>query len=135
MYSHLYLDYYFIESFLIPEFIWDFKNKKVVNPRNNKEWDEKTFFSKSGIYDAYTEINHLIIKNALVSKDALDSIPEILPSTQIEFFDTRREKTWKEELNEYLIQEKKYTGDIFNYNRLINFIQKCADSFTKEVLK
>ena len=24
MYCHLYLDYYFIEEFLIPEFIWDF---------------------------------------------------------------------------------------------------------------
>ena len=63
MFCHLYLDYYFIEEFLIPEFIWDVETMRVINPRNNKEWDVKTFFSHSGMYGAYTEINQLLVRD------------------------------------------------------------------------
>ena len=65
MYCHLYLDYYFIEDFLIPEFIWDTSTMKVINPRNHKEWDVKTFFSHDGMYGSYTEINDLMYLKSL----------------------------------------------------------------------
>ena len=67
MFCHLYLDYYFIEEFLIPEFIWDVDKMRVINPRNHKEWDVKTFFSHSGMYGAYTEINQLMVRDGHVS--------------------------------------------------------------------
>ena len=70
MFCHLYLDYYFIEEFLIPEFIWDVERMKVINPRNNKEWDVKTFFSHSGMYGAYTEINQLMVRDGHVGRNS-----------------------------------------------------------------
>lgn len=135
MYCHLYLDYYFIEKFLIPEFIWNVKDMKVINPRNNKQWDVKTFFSHSGMYGSYTEINQLLVRDGHISLSTVKEIPEILPSTGIAVFDVRRDKTWKAELDEYLAQKKEYTGDIFDYDRLWSCIEKIATQFVQEVLK
>ena len=135
MFCHLYLDYYFIEEFLIPEFIWDVERMKVINPRNNKEWDVKTFFSHSGMYGAYTEINQLLVRDGHVSVSTIEEIPEILPNTGLTVFDARREKTWKAELDEYLAQEKEYTGEIFDYNRLWSCIERIATQFVEEISK
>ena len=135
MFCHLYLDYYFIEEFFIPEFIWDVETMRVINPRNNKEWDVKTFFSHSGMYGAYTEINQLMVRDGHVSISTMEEIPEILPTTGVTVFDTRREKTWKAELEEYLAQKKEYTGEIFDYNRLWNCIQRIAIQFIQEISK
>lgn len=135
MFCHLYLDYYFIEEFLIPEFIWDVETMRVINPRNNKEWDVKTFFSHSGMYGAYTEINQLMVRDGHVSISTVEEIPAILPNTGLTVFDARREKTWKAELEEYLAQEKEYTGEIFDYNRLWNCIERIATQFVEEISK
>ena len=135
MFCHLYLDYYFIEEFLIPEFIWDVETMRVINPRNNKEWDVKTFFSHSGMYGAYTEINQLMVRDGHVSISTVEEIPEILPNTGLTVFDARREKTWKAELDEYLAQEKEYTGEIFDYNRLWSCIERIATQFVEEISK
>lgn len=133
MYCHLYLDYYFIEKFLIPEFIWDYTNKKVINPRTHKEWDVKTFFSHSGMYGSYTEINQLLIRDGHVSMTTVNSLPEILPATGLPIFDERRELTWKAELEKYLAQKKDYTGEVFDYDRLWNSIEEIATQLVKEV--
>lgn len=135
MFCHLYLDYYFIEEFLIPEFIWDAETMRVINPRNNKEWDVKTFFSHSGMYGAYTEINQLMVRDGHVSISTVEEIPAILPNTGLTVFDARREKTWKAELEEYLAQKKEYTGEIFDYNRLWSCIERIATQFVDEISK
>ena len=135
MFCHLYLDYYFIEEFLIPEFIWDVETMRVINPINNKEWDVKTFFSHSGMYGSYTEINQLLVRDGHVSVSTIEEIPEILPNTGLTVFDARREKTWKAELDEYLAQEKEYTGEIFDYNRLLSCIERIANQFVEEISK
>lgn len=135
MYCHLYLDYYFIEEFLIPEFIWDNKEMKVLNPRNNMSWDVKTFFSHSGMYGAYTEINQLMVRDGHVSLKTINEIPDILPRTGMPIFDTRRDKTWKEELKEYLAQKKEYTGEIFDYERLWSCIERIATQFVQKMSK
>lgn len=135
MFCHLYLDYYFIEEFLIPEFIWDVETMRVINPRNNKEWDVKTFFSHSGMYGSYTEINQLLVRDGHVSVSTIEEIPEILPNTGLTVFDARREKTWKAELDEYLAQKKEYTGEIFDYNRLWSCIERIATQFVDEISK
>ena len=135
MYSHLYLDYYFIEEFLIPEFIWDIEKMKVINPKNSISWDAKTFFSHSGMYGAYTEINQLLLRDGHVSLSTISEIPDVLPSTGISVFDTRHDRTWKSELAEYLSKGKKYTGEIFDYNRLWNCIEKIATQFVQEISK
>lgn len=135
MFCHLYLDYYFIEEFLIPEFVWDVETMRVINPRNNKEWDVKTFFSHSGMYGAYTEINQLMVRDGHVSISTVEEIPAILPNTGLTVFDARREKTWKAELEEYLAQKKEYTGEIFDYNRLWSCIERIATQFVDEISK
>lgn len=135
MFCHLYLDYYFIEEFLIPEFIWDVKAMKVINPRNNKQWDVATFFSHSGMYGAYTEINQLLVRDGHVSMDTVEKIPEILPNTGISVFDERREQTWKAELEGYLAEKRDYTGEIFDYNRLCSCIERIATQFVEDFFK
>lgn len=133
MFCHLYLDYYFIEEFLIPEFIWDEKNYKVINPRNNKEWDVKTFFSHSGMYGSYTEINQLMIRDGHIPLSTVAQIPDVLPNSGLPVFDARRERTWKDELDEYLAAKKDYTGDVFDYERLWNCIEKISTKFVEEL--
>ena len=120
---------------MIPEFIWDVDKMRVINPRNHKEWDVKTFFSHSGMYGAYTEINQLMVRDGHVSLSTVEEIPEILPNTGLTVFDTRREKTWKAELEEYLAQKKEYTGEIFDYNRLWSCIERIATQFVEEISK
>lgn len=133
MFCHLYLDYYFIEDFLLPEFIWDEEHDKVINPRNKKEWDVKTFFSHDGMYGGYTEINGLMLRDGHISMETVNQIPEILPETGITVYDQRREKTWKAELEGYLSQHAEYTGNVFDYERLWNAIERITDQFIKEV--
>jgi hypothetical protein len=132
MYCHLYFDMYFINDFLIPEFIWDVENMKVINPRNYMEWDVPTFFSQNGMYGAYTEINQLLVRDGHVSMHTIAEIPEILPTTGMDVFDKRREKSWKTELNEYIAEKKSYTGNIFDYERLWKSIEKISCQFTRE---
>ena len=60
---------------------------------------------------------------------------ESLPNTGIKVFDTRRDKTWKSELKEYLAQKKDYTGEIFDYDRLWNCIEKIATQFVQDISK
>lgn len=135
MYSHLYLDYYFIEHFLIPSFIWDSEKKMVISRRNNKVWPYSEFFSPSGLYGSYSEINQLLLKNKDITTDEIQQIPEILPSTGIKLFDKRIERTWKEELSTYLSHKKDYTGDVFDYFELTSFIKKTAQTFAVEITK
>ena len=133
MYCHLYLDHYFIEDYLIPHFIWDYDNMKVTNPRNEKSWNVKKFFSDDGIYSSYTEINSLLLKDKHISLKKLMELPDLLPETGIEMFDDRHNRTWKSEIKEYLSQGKEYTGDIFDYKKLCNFIDDTAEKLMKDV--
>ena len=76
-----------------------------------------------------------MVRDGHVSISTMEEIPEILPTTGVTVFDTRREKTWKAELEEYLAQKKEYTGEIFDYNRLWNCIQRIAIQFIQEISK
>ena len=135
IFCHLYLDYHFIEEFLIPGFIWDEENNKVVNPRNGKEWNVDTFFSHSGMYGAYTEINQLMIRDGHISLNAVAQVPEILPNSGLPVFDKRRERTWRDELNEYLNTKKEYTGEVFDYECMWRYIEQISTQFVKKVLE
>ena len=136
MYCHLYLDYHFIKSYLIPEFIWDKDKMLVINPRNGYAWPAKQFFAKpqdGGIlYNGYTQINKLLLSDKHIKMETIESLPDILPATGIPLFDTRREKTWREELNSYLLEDAPYTGIALDYGRLWNSISRIAEKFVKE---
>lgn len=133
MYSHLYLDDKFIECFLIPEFIWDYEAMKIINPRNGMQWKPEVFFAQEGIYDSYSEINSLLLRDGHVSIKDIDEIPETPPLTGIPVFDNWKQESWKEEIYGYLAEKKPYTGNIFDYDRLWNFIKKTAIQFVKEL--
>lgn len=136
MYCHLYLDYHFIEDYLIPEFVWNSDTMEVINPRNGKTWSVERFFakpSKGGIlYNGYTQINKLLVLDGHIKMDTVNMLPNILPETYIPLFDTRREKTWREELNGYLLEDAPYTGEALDYNRLWNSISTIAEKFVNE---
>lgn len=57
------------------------------------------------MYGSYTEINQLMVRDGHVLLSTVEKIPEILPNTGLTVFDTRREKTWKTEIAEYLAQK------------------------------
>jgi hypothetical protein len=133
MYCHLYLDHYFIKDFLITEFIWDFEKMEVTNPRTGKVYEYDEFISKNGFYSAYTEINHKLITDGYVDINLINSIPTILPQTSLPIFDSRREKTWREELDYYLVQNAPYTGTFLDYHKLMKFIEKTAKQFIKDI--
>ena len=48
-------------------------------------------------------------------------------------FDKRRERTWRDELDEYLGAKKEYTGDVFDYERLWSYIERISEQFVEEV--
>lgn len=136
MYCHLYLDYHFIETYLIPEFEWDKEKMEVRNPRNGNVWSVEHFFakpSKGGIlYNGYTQINKLLLADNHIKMETVEKLPDILPSTNIPLFDTRREKTWREELNGYLSEDALYTGEALDYSKLWNSISTIAQKFVTE---
>lgn len=138
MYCHLYLDYHFIEDYLIPEFIWDADKMEVINPRNGKKWQVKEFFAKPSeggiLYNGYTQINNLLVKNGHIKMQTIEMLPNNLPNTGIHLFDERREKTWREELNAYLSEDTTYTGEALDYNRLWNSISSIAKKLISEEL-
>ena len=131
MFSHLYLDHYFIENFLIKEFRWDIKKMKVLNPYTKHTWDIPTFFSDLGLYGAYSEVGRFMINNRLVLEETLMSIPEHLPETGLSVFDKRREKSWKSALQCFLSRKKAETG-VFSYDMLLSFIKSTAEQFIRE---
>ncbi len=136
MFCHLYLDYHFFESYLIPEFIWDANTMQVINPRNGLSWPAERFFAKASdggiLYAGYTQINHLMLFDGHISQETLNLIPDHLPLTGLPVFDKRREKTWREELNGYLSENLSYTGEILDYERLWSAISSFADKFINE---
>ena len=109
----------------------------VINPQNQKSWAVEKFFAKPNkggiLYKGYTQINKELIRNRYVSMDTISMIPEELPLSGISTFDIRREKSWKKELDEYLEEEATYTGDILDYQKLCNFIDKTASKFVAEL--
>ena len=136
MYCHLYLDYHFIESYLIPEFIWDADKMEVINPRNGKVWSVNQFFAKPAnggiLYNGYTQINRLLLSDKHIKMETIETLPNILPPTNIPLFDTRREKTWREELNGYLSEDAPYTGEALDYDRLWTSISAIVEKFVTE---
>ena len=136
MYCHLYLDYHFIESYLIPEFVWDIEKRQVINPRNGNVWSVEKFFAKpvdGGIlYNGYTQINKLLLADKHIKMETVESLLDNLPLTNIPLFDERREKTWREELNGYLLEDVSYTGEALDYDRLWKSISKIAEKFVSE---
>lgn len=137
IYTHLYLDHYFIEEFLTKEFIFDKKNGKAINPRTNTTWDLKQFFAKSTesgiLYEGYTQINSLLFKDGYIKKETLEILPDNLPLTGIPAFDKRYEMTWREELNIYLSENIPYTGKIFEYKRILSAIYGIANGLITEL--
>ncbi len=136
MYCHLYLDYHFIETYLIPEFIWDRDNMMVINPRNGHSWSVEQFFAKPAeggiLYNSYSEINKLLLQDGHIRKETIELLPDTFPYTGIPIFDKRREKTWKEELESYLSKDTPYTGKALDYNRLWTSMSNISEKFIAE---
>lgn len=131
MYTHLYLDYHFFEYFLPSYFT--FSDGVVKNPHSNKEWSYEMFFARprqGGIlYQGYTELNRIVLEKSGIDPVILDKIPVDLPYTGIQMFDTRKEKTWKDDLSEFLSENVPYTGEIIDYDSLNAAIVNIASDF------
>lgn len=131
IYAHLYLDYHFFENFIFKNYIWE--NGIVINPRNNLKWTYEDFFDRSGIYHSYGELNSLLFNKGDITPNDVSIIPEILPLTNIEIFDNRREKAWLQEFNGYLEEKCEYTGNLLDYEDTIRFIRQLVPKFIKDI--
>lgn len=135
MYSHLYLDEKFIEGFLIPSFIWYEPTMTIINPRNGLEWYPETFFRPRGVYyKAFDEINQMLIKDGYVSMETIFNMPDVLPNTGMPVYDNRQEKPWKKEIVEYFTKNTEYTGEVFNYENLVSFLEITANQLADEII-
>lgn len=132
IYCHLYLDYHFFENYIFKKYKWE--NGFVTVPHSNYTLSETDFFDRSGIYTAYGELNRLLLNDKKITNSDLDIIDEILPNTNIEFFDKRKEKSWKQELNEYFITENEYSGKILEYSEVISLLQNLTNSFIDNII-
>ena len=131
IYCHLFLDYHFFENYIFRKYSW--QNGYVVMPHNGYTLKEDEFFSREGIYSAYGELNHLLLDDKKITCKDLDIIPETLPNTNIDIFDTRRKKSWKIELNEYFTNENKYSSKILEYNSVISFLEHLVPVFVSSL--
>lgn len=136
IYCHLYLDYHFIQSFLIPEFIWDLEKLEVTNPTTGKSCSVGHFFAKAAkggiIYTGYTRNNKKIIANNQIDMETINMLPYNLPLTGIPIFDKRRKRPWRYELNGYLSEDVPFKEEPFEYDRIWNAISKIAKKFVEE---
>ncbi len=132
IYCHLYLDHHFFENYIFKKYRWE--NGYVTVPHSEYTLSEEEFFkSGNGIYKAYGELNHLLLRDGKITNDDLSIIKEYLPNTKIDIFDIRREKTWKNELNEYLTTENEYLGQILDYNDVILLLENLTDMFINNI--
>lgn len=136
IYSHLYLDERFIEEFLIPEFIWYKPRMVIINPRNSMEWYPTEFFKPNGIYyKAFDEINKCLIRDGYISMENIKKMPDILPNTGIPVYDNRQEKAWKKEVEEYITTKREHTGDVFDYEKLVRFMENTSTELARKIIK
>lgn len=132
IYCHLYLDYHFFEDYIFKKYKWE--NGYVTVPHSNYKISEDEFFkSGNGIYKAYGELNRLLLESEKISFEDLDIINEALPNTNVEIYDKRREKTWKAELDEYFITENEYSGNILDFNDVVNFLEEATVTFINNI--
>lgn len=135
MYAHLYLDYQFIENYLIKEFIFDKENMVVINTSNGFSWNAESFFAKPNeggiLYKGYNEVNKKMIENSNINLEEIYMLPQNFPQTGIYFFDERHKKSWKDELNSYLKEDITYSGEILNYTKLWKNIVAFAKKFVE----
>lgn len=129
IYTHLFLDNFFIERGLL-RWLKFYPEDNLVCKRSNpgKLYTYEEVFSKRGIYGDYTKMNPLILDCGLVTISTIESIPEILPLTGIEEMDRRKEKTWKQELYGFFIEEVDNYG-ILEYEKILNLLEAAKREF------
>lgn len=137
IYSHLYLDRHYIERFLIPSFTWDIEHDLVLSKRNGHRWTKEEFFGskESGLYQGYNEVNRRLIDEGYIDVDMLnyDVIPRDFIHSGVAIFDNLKDKDWLGELNYYLGLEAPYTGIVFDFDELAQFIEGLAADFVSDV--
>lgn len=134
MYCHLYSDKLFVKWHL-SDIYRPTADGCVINTQTLKKWKTEDFFSNNGLYGAYTALNKRIIKERLVSKKLMQSIPDNLPLTGMELYDIRVLKTWREELNEYIEETKTrvVTNKVFSWKGVVTSMHKIAESYIQEL--
>lgn len=134
IYAHLYLDKRFVDEFIKKRFAWDI-NREIIVKRSNSQkfWTIDQFFSSSGLYRGYGEVNPIMIEDGLVSLNEINKLPDEFPLTGIAALDQRKDQNWKAELHDWVNNSPNYTGELFGYSELINFVRNCAMDYRKDV--
>ena len=137
IYSHIFLDYYFIKEIISKKYTLNADQGIVLEKNTNKTYDISKFYARpyeGGIlYRGYSELNHLFISNNLIKVDYLLSLPNdfIMPNN-INFYGLKK-ANWKEELKWYLSGESKYTGYPFEFKEVANELISLKNLFIYEL--
>ena len=127
MFSHLYLDYRFIEDYLLKEYEWDSVSNCVTNKMNGCKFDIDFFFSREGLYKAYSNVNPEDI--GIAEED----IPLEIPMTGMAIFDSNRhEKEWLQTV-EHIGDRSGCVSGILEYDHLKEKIVLWADEIARFV--
>jgi len=127
MFSHLYLDYRFIEDYLLKEYEWDSVSNCVTNKANGCKFDIDFFFSKDGLYKAYANIDPLDV--GIHEED----IPMEIPMTGMAIFDSNRhEKEWLQTV-ENITEKPGCVEGILEYEQLKEKIMLWAEEMARFV--
>jgi len=123
---HLYLDYLFIERYLLVEYQWDRASHKVTNLANGRVFDISFFFSKDGLYKAYSGVTPSDI--GLNAED----IPNEIPMTGMVIFDNNRHnKEWLHCYENCDEKREMSTTGVLEYDRLAKMIPLWADEMVR----
>jgi len=124
MLLHLYLDYMFIEKYLLVEYEWDSSSNHVTNLANGYVFNIDFFFSRNGIYKAYAGVNPLAL--GLKSED----MPSEIPMTGMPVFDSNRHnKEWLHVAEGGFEEKTGCAKGILEYSRLEEKIVVWAKEF------
>ena len=130
IYSHLYLDKYYYNQFMYD--LYEFTEKTMKNKSTGrvfKIWEE--FFARNGIYEQYTPMNKMFIGDFDLDVKSLNFELKSLPS--MPEFDYEKLKTFKNVIMGFVNQDGLYTGEYIKYEDIVEFLEKLADIFVKNV--
>ena len=130
-YSHLYFDFHLLKDKLFDSFLW--QDGYAISKRNGMRWTTEEFFSREVFYTSYGELNSLFIRDGLVDLEEINRLPEPIPTAGIEALDTRRAKTWRRELFEFLSYEHKYTGTILDYGETVQAMKQISSTLAEKI--
>ena len=101
----------------------------VRQPRTGEIWRISEFFSRSVLYQEYTDLNIALLQSDEISLEQIWALPDDFPKAGVAELDTHRTKNWREELEGYLKTAQPHRGRIIDCAKLQQFLETVSEDF------